>query len=177
MHWQSLTSWIVLLSALVVPATAQERPAEPPPAVTIARLRRQVEALLVASVLNARSRGQGTSEFGASIAWAVAPSPSWARDTARDTTPQAFARGMRATFRLLGLEAHLPEDTPDLAVVRFSRPDSTQFHMRYGAWGATLADYDETIKAAAQQLAAERGLVWDQRRDGTWMVARITRDR
>ena len=170
MRLRSLIHSLLLLCVAVAGAPAQQ-PTEPTPDQMVARLRYQWQALFVASVLNARSHGQGTAEFGASMGRIFAP--SWAQDL----TPQGLARGMRANIRLTGLEAELLEDTPEQAVVRFSRPDSAQFHTRYGASGATLTDYDEALKAVVQQIAAEHGLTWDQRVDGTWMVAKVARKR
>ncbi len=162
MRPRSLIPSLLLLCVAVAGAHAQQ-PTEPTPDQMIARLRYQWQALFVASVLNARAHGQGTAEFGASLGRIFAP--SWAQNL----TPQGLARGMRANIRLTGLEAELLEDTPEQAVVRFSRPDSAQFYTRYGARGATLTDYDEALKAVVQQIAAEHGLGTSVRMAPGWL--------
>ena len=165
-------SVLLLLCVTVSRASGQQQPAQPTPEQQmISRLRYQWQALLLASVANARSHGQNRAEFGASLGKLFAP--SWAKDL----TPQGLARGMRSNVRLVGLEAELLEDTPEQSVVRFSRPDSAQFYTSYGSQGATLADWDETMKAVVEKIAAEHGLVWDQRPDGAFMVAKVTRKR
>jgi len=164
---RSLIPAVLLLCITIAPARAQQA-AEPTPEQTIAALRSQWQALFVASLLNARAHGQSTAEFGTSIGRIFAP--SWAQDL----TPQGLARGMRANIRLIGLEAELLEDTTEQAVVRFSHPDSAQFSTRYGARGATVTDYDEALKAVVRQIAVDHGLVWDQRADGSRLVAKVT---
>ena len=167
-----IPSVFLLLCVTVAPAPGQQQPAQPTPEQQmISRLRYQWQALFLASVANARSHGQTRAAFGASLGKLFAP--SWPKDL----TPQGLARGMHSNIRLVGLEAELLEDTPEQAVVRFSRPDSAQFYTTYGSQGATLADWDETLKGLVEQIAAEHGLVWDQRRDGNSMVAKVTRRR
>ena len=50
-------------------------------------------------------------------------------------------------------------------------------NIRYGARGATVTDYDEALKAVVRQIAVDHGLVWDQRADGSRLVAKVTRKR
>lgn len=167
---RSLIPAVLLLCITIPPARAQQA-AEPTPEQTITALRNQWLALFVASVVNARAHGQSAAEFGTSIGRTF--SPSWPKDL----TPQGLARGMQFNIRLIGLEAELLEDTPEQAVVRFSRPDSAQFSTRYGTYGATVADYDAALKAVLRQIAVDHGLVWDQRADGSQLTAKVTRKR
>lgn len=170
MHHRWLALCLLLLSTLATPARAQQAVAQQPePAQMIARLRYQWQGLFLASIANARAHGQAPAQYGAALGRLYAS--SWPKDL----TPQGLGRGILSNVQLIGLKGELVEDTPERAVIRFSRPDSVEFERDLARFGATIADWTEAQHALGQAMATQHGLAWTQRRDGEWEIATITR--
>ncbi len=169
MHKRWLALFLLLLSAVVAPARAQQAAAQPTPEQMISRLRYQWQGLFLASIANAKAHGQGPAQYGAALGRLYAS--SWPKDL----TPQGLAHGILSNVELIGLKGELVEDTPERAVIRFSRPDSVEFQRDLARFGATIADWTEAQHALGQAMAIQHGLAWTQRRDGEWEIATITR--
>ncbi len=171
MHHRWLALCLGLLGTVAPPARAQQAVAQPTPTQMISRLRDQWQGLFLASIANARAHGQSPAQYGAALGRLYAS--SWPRDL----TAQGLGRGILGNVEVMGLKGELVEDTPERAVIRFSRPDSVEFERNLARFGATIADWTEAQHALGQAMATQHGLAWTQRRDGEWEIATITRKR
>ncbi len=160
---------LLLFLGVAAGSLSAQQPAQPTPEQMVSQLRYQWQALLLATTINAGAHGQTPADFGTAIGRLFAA--SWGTNV----TPQRLVRGMNQNARLVGLQSEILEDTPEQAVMRFSRPDSAAFHENFGEMGATLADWDEVMNAIVKQIASEHGLVWEQHRAGNQIVAKATR--
>ena len=169
MRHASLVSAAILLCATAGTARAQQQPPGPTAEQMLAGLREQWQAFMVASIANAKARGQSPGELGVAIGHLFAP--SWPADL----TPQRLARAVCADVRLIGLECELLEDAAEQVTYRQTLPDSAQFAARFGDMGGSVGDYWGTLDAIIRTIADERGLAMDEHADGQWIVVAVTR--
>lgn len=168
--WQAVAHAEVPVKAETPAAQQGEAPtSSSSDAATIAGLRYQWLGFLTASVTNARARGQSPAEFGASLGHIIGA--SWPKDA----SPQMIGHAMADNFNLVGQKTTVVEETPDRVVLRIARTDSASFARDIAPFGSTVDEYEATLRGLLQAATSDRGLAWDERRDGDTIVATVTR--
>ncbi len=118
--------------------------------------------------MNGRDHGQDPTQVGTAIG-------RWVAKRWGPNLEPSFARDMASRLKSMGFQTEVVEETKAAVTFKWTGPDQKVFDQRYGEWSLPVTEFQAALTAWMTEMARQGGLTWNQRKDGNWLVATVTK--
>lgn len=127
------------------------------------RLASNFNAMVTVFIEYAKANDQTVEELGTFVG------KSFARSWPDNVTPKALVEAMNRNWQMLGMTTELLESSDDHVEGRHTLSyDEQQFNEVYSS-RASFDEYQQFFRRVVSEIAASRGLEYDEYREGDWV--------